>query len=288
MSGSILYFPMSLRGKVAQGISHVRFKIDNHGEEVECDSINLFVPQGFSMPDSASYSTMDLGAIGQAREVAAGNKLTEADAIAIAARTGTMLDSVTGGLAGKTTAHVALEEGIAVNPYTETTFTNSNIRSFGFTFKLVSENKEEADAAAIIENIFRKYLYPDKKGVASLKYPAKFNIGFFNSGKVNKYMPKIMETHLVNCTTTYNSTTNAFHDDGQPVEVDMALTFQETKPLVRSDLYGSEEKPLDANIRYSDEGHPFGPWESIKNKGEVKKKKEDVGQQQRELIGRRI
>ena len=63
MSGSILYFPMSLRGKAAEGISHVRFKIDNHGQQVECDSINLFVPQGFSVPDSAGYGTMDLGLI---------------------------------------------------------------------------------------------------------------------------------------------------------------------------------------------------------------------------------
>jgi hypothetical protein len=275
MSGSILYFPMSLRGKVAQGISHVRFKIDNHGEEVECDSINLFVPQGFSMPDSAVYGTMDLGNIGAVTDILSDpSKLTEAgiaklgpDGIALAASAGTMI----GGKAAKVTGIAALKAGIAFNPHTETTFTNSNIRSFGFTFKLVSENKEEADAAAIIENIFRKYLYPDKAGVASLKYPAKFNIGFYNGGKINKYMPKIMETHLVNCTTTYNSTSNAFHDDGQPVEVDVALTFQETKPLVRSDLYGSEEKPLDANIGYSDEGHPFGPWESIKNKGEGKK-----------------
>ncbi len=272
MSGSILYFPMSLRGKVAQGISHVRFKIDNHGEEVECDSINLFVPQGFSMPDSAVYGTMDLGNVGAVTDWAADPtkfKPESADAIALAASAGTMLDDVTGGIGTKAAGIAALKAGIAVNPHTETTFTNSNIRSFGFTFKLISENKEEADAAAIIENIFRKYLYPDKAGVASLKYPAKFNIGFFTGGKINKYMPKIMETHLVNCTTTYNSTSNVFHDDGQPVEVDVALTFQETKPLVRSDLYGPEVLKT-PNIGYSD-SPPFGPWDLIKNKGEGKK-----------------
>ena len=124
--------------------------------------------------------------------------------------------------------------------------------------------------AAIIENIFRKYLYPTKAGVASLQYPAKFNIGFFTGGKINKYMPKIMETHLVNCTTTYNSTSNAFHDDGQPVEVDMALAFQETKPLLRSDLYGSEKPLKTPNIGYSD-SPTFGPIDLIKNKGEGKK-----------------
>jgi len=270
MSGSILYFPMSLRGKAAQGISHVRFKIDNHGEEVECDSINLFVPQGFSMPDSAVYGTMDLGDIEAGAQAAADpSKVTEADAISQLAAKGTLIDAKLGVPISPLTGTAALKMGVAVNPYTETTFTNSNIRSFGFTFKLVSENKEEADMAAIIENIFRKYLYPDKAGVASLKYPAKFNIGFYNGGRINKYMPKIMETHLVNCTTTYNSTSNAFHDGGQPVEVDVALTFQETKPLVRSDLY-RPGKALDANIGYS-KSPTFGPIDLIKNKGEVKK-----------------
>ena len=264
MSGSILYFPMSLRGKAAEGISHVRFKIDNHGQQVECDSINLFVPQGFSVPDSAGYGTMDLGLIGATQRNSA-EDITTADAIAQLASRGTLLDETSGLPVGALTGAAALKQGVAVNPFTETTFTNSNIRSFGFTFKLVSENKEEADMAAIIENVFRKYLYPDKAGVASLQYPAKFNIGFFNGGKVNKYMPKIMETYLVNCTTTYNSTTNAFHDDGQPVEVDMALTLQETKPLLRSDLY-RDEVVRSPNIGYSD-SDAFGPIDRIKNRG---------------------
>ena len=40
--------------------------------------------------------------------------------------------------------------------------------------------------------------------------------------------------------TTYNSTTNAFHDKGQPVEIDIALTFQEVKALTREDLHEEE------------------------------------------------
>ena len=93
-------------------------------------------------------------------------------------------------------------------------------------------------------------MYPEKSGAVSLRYPAKFTIDFYNGEKKNKYMPKIMDTYLVNCTTTYNSTTNAFHEDGQPVEVDMSLTFQETRPLTRHDLY--REEVIDNNIGYKD------------------------------------
>ena len=50
-------------------------------------------------------------------------------------------------------------------------------------------------------------------------------------------MPKIRECYLLSLNTTYNATGNAFHTKGQPVEVDIALTFQETKALTRSGLY---------------------------------------------------
>ena len=253
-TGTILHFPRGLRGSAAQGKAHVRFgiKLMEEGAQTECSAIHLFVPQGFSAPDSAGYGTMDLGLIKAAEAATAGMEFTEEDAIANAARAGAIADMKIGTLGAGAAAGgaAALSKGIAVNPYTDTTFTNTNIRSFGFTFKLVSESRQEADDAAVIENVFRKYMYPEKSGAVSLRYPAKFTIDFYNGEKKNKYMPKIMDTYLVNCTTTYNSTTNAFHEDGQPVEVDMSLTFQETRPLTRHDLY--REEVIDNNIGYKD------------------------------------
>lgn len=249
-TGTILHFPRGLRSAADEGKSHVRFGIKNFdGAAAECSAIHLFVPQGFSVPDSAGYGTMDLGLIQGFRNR---EETTQADAVANLARAGAIADANVPGAMGAGAAvggATALEQGIAINPYTDTTFTNTNIRSFGFTFKLVSETREEAQMAAMIENVFRKYLYPEKAGSVSLRYPAKFTIDFYNGGDKNKYMPKIMESYLVNCTTTYNSTTNAFHEDGQPVEVDMALTFQETRPLTRADLY--KEEVLDNNISYA-------------------------------------
>ena len=50
-------------------------------------------------------------------------------------------------------------------------------------------------------------------------------------------MPKIQECFLANITTTYNAGSNMFHADGAPSEVDMSLTFTETKANTRNDLY---------------------------------------------------
>ena len=54
-------------------------------------------------------------------------------------------------------------------------------------------------------------------------------------------MPQILDCHLTGLSVTYNSTANSFHKDGAPVETDVSLTFQETKTIVRQDLYGDNE-----------------------------------------------
>ena len=41
-------------------------------------------------------------------------------------------------------------------------------------------------------------------------------------------------------TATYNQSSNAFHKDGRPLEVDMSLTFQESKNMSREDLYDKD------------------------------------------------
>ena len=250
---AIFTFPERLRAEADSGSAHVRFKVLN--ETKDGPTVHLFAPQGFSVPDAAAYTTMDLGLVGASENVALnGGTVTEADMTNAVAGSGAMVgnalgSSTAGALLGGSTL---LRKGIATNPYTETQYTGSNIRSFGFTFKLVSESSEEADTALAIENLFRSNMYAEDAGANTLKYPNRFTIEFYNGSKINKYMPKIIECYLVTFNTTYNSTTNAFHDKGQPVEVDIAATFQEVKALIKKDLYPKE--PEDSED--SEEGTP--------------------------------
>ena len=242
--GVPLVFPESLRAKADSGTAHVRFSYmdgDNIG-----GSCHLFVPLGFSVPDAASYTSIELGAVGGIESGAGGDgigSMTEADVKGLAAQAGALVGAQLGssGLGGMAGGLSNLRKGLAANPYTETQYTGSGIRSFGFTFKLVSESSKEADTALEIENFFRDNMYPERAGAFTLKYPNRFKIEFFNGGDKNKYMPHINECYLLSLQTTYNSTTNAFHDKGQPVEIDIALTFQEVKALTREELYEVEE-----------------------------------------------
>ena len=240
-----LVFPASLRAQADKGTAHVRFKV--LGPDDTGGSVHLFIPMGFSVPDSAAYTSIDLGTTGAVESAfnTEGNNITGADASGLAADAGGLVAAaITPGAGGVGAAAGGLSKlrgGIASNPYTETQYTGSGIRSFGFTFKLVSESSSEADTALAIEDFFRDNMYPEEAGASQLRYPNRFKIEFYNGADKNKYMPLIKECYLLNLQTTYNSTTNAFHDNGQPVEIDIAVTFQEVKALTRSDLHEEEE-----------------------------------------------
>jgi hypothetical protein len=240
-----LVFPASLRAQADKGTAHVRFAV--LGPDDTGGSVHLFIPMGFSVPDSAAYTSIDLGTTGAVESAfnTEGNNITGADASGLAADAGGLVAAaITPGAGGVGAAAGGLSKlrgGIASNPYTETQYTGSGIRSFGFTFKLVSESSSEADTALAIEDFFRDNMYPEEAGASQLRYPNRFKIEFYNGADKNKYMPLIKECYLLNLQTTYNSTTNAFHDNGQPVEIDIAVTFQEVKALTRGDLHEEEE-----------------------------------------------
>tara|TARA_B110000858_G_scaffold186591_1_gene229932 strand:- start:3046 stop:3357 length:312 start_codon:yes stop_codon:yes gene_type:complete len=49
-----------------------------------------------------------------------------------------------------------------------------------------------------------------------------------------------MESYLVGFNTVYNASSNMYHADGSPSEVDITLSFQETELITREKLYGPE------------------------------------------------
>lgn len=241
-ASTILLFPESLRRQANNGVPHVRFKVLGDDDDGPC--CHLFIPQGFSVPDNASYTSIDLGTAGGTESAIAndGNNVTAADAVGGLASAGGLVGQAVGSAsAGAALGGITkLRQGIASNPYTETQYTGSGVRSFGFQFKLMSQSSKEANTALAIEHFFRENMYPEDAGAFQLKYPNRFKINFYNGDAPNKFMPTIKECYLTTLNTTYNSTTNAFHDKGQPVEIDIAATFQEVKALTRNDLYDTE------------------------------------------------
>ena len=246
--GPILRYPLNLVEKDGQEL--IRFRIVDRKTLEDQRSIYLYSPPGLAIADAAGYTQADLGLIGGSidaiGDIATGKKEgSQSNLIA------DVVSAATTGAAGKLGAAGQagmISGGIASNPYTNVQFTGTNLRSFAFNFKLVAESPDESEAIRDIENTFRKFLYPKKASSSEflLEYPPLFKIEFMKlsggDASPNRFMPFIQYSYLLNMTATFNGATNLFHKTGAPIELDLALTFQESKALKREDLYGAPEE----------------------------------------------
>ena len=219
-----------------EGAEYISFELISKKDPEAFETIFLYLPPGISVPDAAQYNSVNLGSIGAGQALGDGASLTKADAIAKA----TSAAKAGGGTTGDTAAFTELNQGIAANPYTAVAFESTALRTFTFSFKLVSESSDEAEDGRLIENTFRKFLYPKEIGALALQYPPLFRIKFYSGEDENKFMPMILDSYLTTMNTVYNESTNIFHADGAPAEIGMELSFQETKNLTRDDLYGED------------------------------------------------
>lgn len=90
----------------------------------------------------------------------------------------------------------------------------------------------------IVEH-FRTELYPDivSEGEfpVAFKFPHAFSIQF-NYGGHEARLPRLERCFLQGVDTVYNATSQTFHADGRPTEVDMTLRFLEMRALNRKDV----------------------------------------------------
>lgn len=250
-TSEIIVFPQRLAEFIDFGNPYISIQIFERQNDTTIEPYKIFMyqPIGISLADSANYSNFDAGMVGGGIEailakagIAGKSDLTQADLVA----GGLMNTELLSGFPGldainKTARTAAIEKGIAVNPNTKVAFEGTSVRTFQLDFKFIAESKKESEVAKQIINIFRNYMYPEKTGALSLQYPAEFKISFMLKKERNPYMPTILNCFLQNMTTTFNPSTNSTHADGSPTELDLSLTFQETRAMVRQDLYSEED-----------------------------------------------
>jgi hypothetical protein len=225
---------------------------------VEKEVIDLYLPMGLAYRDNVTYENFDLGGAGAAMEAGLGF------AESMMKGTTSMIKNITGGASGESIARLAgvqlaskfgsfgaeaaavqkLAGGVTLNPNSRVLFKQPNIREFAFTFKFVAKSADEAYQVNQIIKTFRRELYPASIDVPagdqtiSLGYifPKKFDITFLYAGQEIPNLAKIKPCYLRDVSTTYNASQMAMHSDGNFLEVDMTLSFQETKALTRADV----------------------------------------------------
>lgn len=241
-----------------QGLTNQTTKSETISEEREV--IKLYLPMGIAYRDNVTYENFDLGSVGAAMDAGLGfaqsmtsgvtsmisNLVGGAATENVARLAGVQLASKFGSVAAEAAAVQKLAGGVTLNPNTRVLFKQPNIREFAFTFKFVAKSASEAEVVKQIIKVFRRELYPSTIDIPvgdntiSLGYvfPKKFDIKFFYDGKQIDSLAKIKPCYLRDVSTTYNQSQMAMHSDGNFLEIDMTLSFQETKALTRADVEG--------------------------------------------------
>lgn len=218
------------------------------------EKIFLPMPPGLEISDGMQYDAINLGQIGDlvVRSVAAAAKADNAEQAIKSS-----LKSGYAGLKGKIeSGNAAAAAQIASNllpvkkeeakqfldfgarqviaPNSNTAFRNSNIRTFPFKFKMVARSAADSETIKKIVNYFRVNMYPGGNTEdLILEYPGTWRISFMTGvgSSRNTWIPAVYESFLTSFNSTYNASTNMFHADDSPVEVDVSLQFQEVKAL---------------------------------------------------------
>ena len=253
----LLQYPLDLTSTPRQQVVMLT-AYTKEGEKVVPQTIYLPCPAGISFSDSAAFGTIDLGILGT---VGAGAVEAAVDAsgqgVTAAATAGVnsivnQASTLKGGQAATIAAEMtpfAEQANLAAralsNPNTNSNFTGNTVRQFSFSFKMIANSEAEADAIRQIHQRFRYYTYAKPQSGENkftLDYPPIWSIKFidFETGKENKFIPAIYSSYLTTVNTNFNAGQNIFFTDGAPLEVDMSITYQETRVLTRDDLIAME------------------------------------------------
>lgn len=260
---SDLIFPLEMRQSGLANKPVILFSafVKGEGKPVK---IYLPTPAGIQFADQGTYSTIDLGAIGSTAANAIAS-VAQGEGFSNAAKN--VLSSINKensiAIAGRTLGvgeQTSFLTKSVVNPNTNTTFTSNNLRSFAFNFKMIASSAAESEIIRQIHTRFRYYTYADTKNNEDnilLEYPPVWTIKFFDmsTGQENKYIPRIFSCYLTQCQSTFNSGGNMFYSDNAPLEVDVNLTFQETRTLTRKDIQDMENDQLE-NRGIDENGNP--------------------------------
>ena len=219
-------------------------------------------PANIAFDDGADFGQEDLGMLGEAVGLASGNSSIGDMAGRIASTNAKQLLNI-----GMKVLPDSLQSGgtlvtqSIMNPNTNTTFNKNTVRQFGFTFKMVARSEAESNLIRKIQTKFRHFLYASRGGESNtqtLEYPPVWTVKFMNmdSGTENPYIPRIYSTYCTSVNTNFNATGNIYYTDNAPLEVDIELTFQETRSLNRSDIEMMENDKL-GNRGIDESGMPL-------------------------------
>lgn len=258
-----LRYPLRERDEGTES-QFVQFQSISEGGSPSKDSIVLYAPVAISLPGSVQYSNFDQSGLNYLLS-SEGGRNGELSSAFTAAGFGGVWENIFGSISKEnSSAMVTMAIGNAVglgditsfnnrrafNPNTKALFRGVDIRTFTFSFTFIPISEAEANVVNRIIAQFRESLYPEAEGAFFYKFPDKFNV-IIHSGQTSfgndpgagmsataSSLIKTKPSYLTNVNVVYNPNLSAWHKDGNPVETQLELTFQEGETLTAEDIRG--------------------------------------------------
>lgn len=127
-------------------------------------------------------------------------------------------------------------EGVVRNPHLTTIFEGMRLKVYNFSWRLSPQSASEARALNNIIVTLKRAMHPSiAAGGFALDYPYLAEVQFINLN--TGVIPEVRSSFITNLTV--NGSPNgipAFYRDGQPVTVDLSLSFQEINIQTREDI----------------------------------------------------
>ena len=147
---------------------------------------------------------------------------------------------------------------VAFNEPVQQYFKGIDVRTFSFTWKFIPKNKKEWTTVQKIITRLNQYSHPEVMAGANSKfyrYPAEFGIEYLvysndivngvrtntKTLKVNENLPRIGRCVCSSVDVNYSPNRLVTHEDGEPVEVDLSLSFTEIEKLERKQFDPDEK-----------------------------------------------
>ena len=209
------------------------------------NTVAIYMPQTVKFQFAADYGGAEIGNL-----VGITSKLKDAfqgDSITNLKAAGMKLSSLIEGgvdffsLGQATGLGAALQRrtGIAPAAMTEMIFNGIDYRSFSFDFKFTPRNKKESDLVRTILDVIKSSMLPRKYGtgsIAAYTVPDEFAIRFMKGMNINPYLDQIGLCACTGVDVTYGGDKFSTHAHGDPVTIDVTLSFRELE-LVERDRY---------------------------------------------------
>jgi len=231
------------------------------------ENVVMYLPSGFTIPGSVNYDNTELG-------VGGALAIETMETVGALFRGETSLSGIVEGLSEgwgnninkETVSNMAQRMALytagqgaaadyvsqtSINPNIKVLFKSVSARQFNFTFTMIPTSSEEAQVINKIIQTFRRSLYPTvfSESVGWLyRFPDKFNIiistnpgGTNTEGDITLRLSqnnliKFKPSFLSDVNVTYNPNQSAWHEDGNPLETTMTLSFIEEETLIREDV----------------------------------------------------